>query len=336
MDVKIYPSFTADFYSYYLQGLQEVTSTRLRLSLDGFPRFEPYGLAVVITGTSQVRVYIDAIDGSYFDQTALQWCDVYAKVNIDPDKIPEKYAHKIIAIGPSYGIRKWNVVQGIWLLVKSYWLLRQHNNKYIMVDRPKLLLSHYWAQFHRRPLNEYKPQDSLNSYVFFVSSLWTEDNINQARLLFMESCRALEGINFEGGFVATHSRRALLDLPQYQSLRLDLRIPLKEYIKRTKKSAIVFSTPAVHECHGWKLGEYLALGKAIISTPLSRMMPEPLIHGKHIHFVDGTKHSISEAVNFIHQNPDYRKYLEINALQYFSTYLQPRRVIERILHKAFH
>ena len=41
---------------------------------------------------------------------------------------------------------------------------------------------------------------------------------------------------------------------------------MNEWISKTKQSAIVFNTPAFWSCHGWKLGEYLAMGKCIISV----------------------------------------------------------------------
>ena len=47
--------------------------------------------------------------------------------------------------------------------------------------------------------------------------------------------------------------------------------------ERTARSAVVFNCPAVHGCLGWKLGEYLTLRKAIISTDLGRRLPAPLV-----------------------------------------------------------
>ena len=87
-----------------------------------------------------------------------------------------------------------------------------------------------------------------------------------------------------------------------------------------------FNTPAFWDCHGWKLGEYLALGKAIISTPLSNDLPAPLIHGQHIHIIpDSSKESIREAVVLLINNPDYRENLEKNALNYWNEFGNPEK-----------
>ena len=93
------------------------------------------------------------------------------------------------------------------------------------------------------------------------------------------------------------------------------RYPISEYIKKTKLSTIVFNTPSVHNCHGWKLGEYLAMGKAIISTPLSNNLPEDLVHGKNIHFVSNMS-ELKIAINFLLDNSSYRMILEQGAKEY--------------------
>ena len=85
----------------------------------------------------------------------------------------------------------------------------------------------------------------------------------------------------------------------------------------------VFNTPAYWQCHGWKLGEYMALGKAIVSTPLSNDLPAPLLHGEHIHIVENSQEAMREAVSFILTHPDYRQRLETNIQSYWQQYGTP-------------
>ena len=42
------------------------------------------------------KIYISAGDGIGFNTDGLEWCDVYAKVNIREDLIPEEYSNKIL------------------------------------------------------------------------------------------------------------------------------------------------------------------------------------------------------------------------------------------------
>ncbi len=89
----------------------------------------------------------------------------------------------------------------------------------------------------------------------------------------------------------------------------------------------------VEQCHGWKLGELLASGKAIISTPLSRHLPHPLEHAKRLRFVDGSFEEIKKAVKLLSENSNYRQQLERNAHDYFIEYLAPEKCIVRMLDK---
>jgi hypothetical protein len=63
----------------------------------------------------------------------------------------------------------------------------------------------------------------------------------------------------------------------------------------------VIKTHSVQNCHGWNLGEYLALGKAIVSTPLSSNLPEKLVHGKNIHFISNIS-ELKVAIIFLLDN----------------------------------
>jgi glycosyltransferase involved in cell wall biosynthesis len=94
---------------------------------------------------------------------------------------------------------------------------------------------------------------------------------------------------------------------------------------------VVFNCPAVHGCLGWKLGEYLALGKAIISIPLERALPEPLEHGEHIHYVDDNTEAMSEAVRTIDRDADYRHHLESGARSWYERNLTPAKIAARLV-----
>ena len=101
-------------------------------------------------------------------------------------------------------------------------------------------------------------------------------------------------------------------------------------MEKTKNSMFVFNTPSVDNCHGWKLGEYLAMGKAIISTPISNQLPEKLMHAENIHIIKTTK-ELGEAIDLLMKNRKYREKLENGATQYFYKYAKPKSVIEYIM-----
>ena len=58
-----------------------------------FPDFHDHCFAYKINyGKLKRNIYISAGDGTGFNRLALDWCDVYAKINIDKSKIPNKYS----------------------------------------------------------------------------------------------------------------------------------------------------------------------------------------------------------------------------------------------------
>jgi len=120
---------------------------------------------------------------------------------------------------------------------------------------------------------------------------------------------------------------------EYKDFIYERRLSMDDYIRKTKESVVVFNTPSVCECHGWKLAEYLCMGKAIISTPLTREMPATLEHGKHVHFVNSVD-EIYDAVVKINSDEHYRKKLQEGARQYYEKWIAPEIVIQRLLKKV--
>jgi hypothetical protein len=100
---------------------------------------------------------------------------------------------------------------------------------------------------------------------------------------------------------------------------------------------VVFSTPAVLQCHGWKLGEFLALGKAIIMTPNINMLPHKLENTKEVLIISDINETqqYKSKIESIVFDPKLRAFLEANAHTYYKEYLEPTKVIERLLTIAF-
>lgn len=326
MTVQIHPNFDPVYYAYYLQGLAERFGTRsFRFTSEGFPHIHHFCLGFVLE-QPHLKVYLDARDGADIDGDGIEWCDVYAKVNVDAAAVPPQAAAKLLAIGPSFGVRMWNPFAAGWRAAQTYYAYRGR------ITRVRRHVADYWRQYrYRLPLAAYTPGVVDRGYVFFLGSLWpTVPQCNQYRANFISACRSIEGLRFEGGLVAGRHTAAT----GFEDVLAGRRYPLSEYLRKLRASAVAFNTPAVQACHGWKLAEYMALGKAIISTPLTRALPAPLVHGKQIHLVDGSVEQVRDAVQLILCNTDYRQELEHQAREYYLRYLQPKCVIERIVGSA--
>ena len=205
---------------------------------------------------------------------------------------------------------------------------------------------YFYIYVRRRPIKYYEDFVEVKpNYVFHASTLWynqfAKDCTNLYRGEFLKSCQRA-GMEIEGGLYYLKDDSAVLsempDYPYYEEIYKDFlyekRLSMDDYIRKTKESVVVFNTPSVCGCHGWKLGEYLCMGKAIISSPLLREMPgEGPIHGKNIHFVNSPE-DIYDAVVKINTNESYRKHLEEGARRYYEEWIAPEVVIKRLLEKV--
>ncbi len=107
--IRIHPLFDAFYYSFYIEGLCEIFGTKsLRYDTRGDWPLVPHSLCFEMDGK---RIYISAEDSSTFNSDGLQWADVYAKVNIDPNVVPEHHQEKVLPIGPKFRGQKLRIDQ---------------------------------------------------------------------------------------------------------------------------------------------------------------------------------------------------------------------------------
>lgn len=334
------------YASFYIQGLYEIfgkSQVRFSNKYTSHISFNQYRdivdriLLIVKTdekGNILKKIAIDARDPINFLDEAYEWCDVYAKVNYrakDDEQTGKR--HKLVLIPPSFGFKLWStpttLFYAIYNLILSY-LTKNWGTFHILKHQ---CIAYIWMILYRLPLSKYLEENNNDSqYVYLVSSLWNYkeciEHTNQLRRTFMECCIKNENIEFEGGFVI---HRLSAEIPEsWKHLSIHKRVNIKQYIKNTRRSCVVFNTPAVRQCHGWKLGEYLAMGKVIISTPLVNELTTPLEHGKNIFFVNSEKETM-DAVDFFASSKTRRNEIAQEARKYFNTYAQPSVVISKIV-----
>lgn len=332
--IAAYPAFDALYNGFYQRGLEQLRAANqiagIRSTTRGFPAFDQRFFALRLQPSGR-KIFIDAIDGAALDPRGLEWCDLYGKVNLDPQRDAPP---KVVAIGPSFGLRFRSELGAAFDALRTALLCGKH------LKNPKAHVANYIRQLKRLPLEAYEPGVSQADYVFFLATIWGHKGggpeCNRFRADFIRAGRAQNGLEFEGGFAPQRA----VDIgqmgfvPGFESLTIERRYHLDEYLGRLKRSAVAFNTPAVARCHGWKLGEYLALGKAIISTPLTRELPAPLEHGKQLHFVDGSPESMRQALELLCRDDAYRRQLESAARAYWLQHLQPARVVGRLIERA--
>jgi glycosyltransferase involved in cell wall biosynthesis len=339
--IIIDPTSRILYASYYIKGLYDVFgkenvsfSARYFKELnrgDEDYAFEHYFAFVAIAPDKKITRYIvDFCDPSDISHSAYAWCDHYAKINFNINLTDKAFLGKIISVTPGFGIQIWNkwetLYRGFSNMAKCRFsplvsFTRYFKDYYQQYKRPAL------EDYHIKTGN-YNSQDAT-PYVFMIATLWEDDVIEETNLKrkrFMELCKMLP-CHFEGGFFASAGH---LNFGKFKDLIFSKPYTVDSYIEKTKLSEFVFNTPAVHHCHGWKLGEYLAMGKAIISTPLTNALPKNLEHGENIHLVSNDE-ELAAAIQLLLSDQHYRSFLGEKAGEYYLEYACPAAVIRSIV-----
>jgi len=332
MKVYLDPSTNVLYSSFYIDGLYKLLGKRNVIFnskyFNGLSERKNCLLFVVQEDDNYKKVVVDYWDFQSIEEQLYDWSDLYCKINYVSTK--KDFLKKLVLIPPGFGIKVWGLTDSIIIGIENFIKCSFH----VPVRK---FFGKYYKQYSRLPVELYRNTCPVNNDIFFISTLWDEyfeENsfMNAFRLNFIKACKELDSIRFEGGFVYSTEHNLA---SKYQSYILENSIGIDEYLRKIKKSVVVFNTPAYGSCHGWKLGEYLAMGKAIISTPIINDLSVPLEHGKNIHFVSGEKEEIKAAIDYIHRNDSYRKKLEKGALDYYICYIEPRQHVKLILEQLF-
>ena len=345
IQILVDPRSNYAYSSYYILGLQHIYGkSAIQYTYAPFKTLGDMGndmRFIIQEGDKQKKVFLHLNDSYVLQVDDYAWCDVYGCVNANYAKYPGDTYPKLRSLVPSFGIRVEDRLTAVMrhgaeqlIPILSIILNRSRWNKYTGRMESKALRNlrnyfglRYRTWKNREPLSSYVCDiPSEDNYIFFLSTLWYSDEwnkndetVNLRRAHFIRACKSIEGVTFEGGLLgdASSSNEKFADvLATHEE-------PFGQWIEKTKRSALVFNTPAFWDCHGWKLGEYLALGKCIVSTKLSNDLPYPLEHGKNIHFVEDTEESMREAISYILAHPEYRHKLEKGAREYWEKYGTP-------------
>lgn len=348
MRIVLDPRLKFNYASWYLQGIHEVFGKKaVKFDVKPFQTLKyenskdlNAGMAAIFKKNGkECKVFIDFEDVAKIFEDRYEWCDVYAMVNPKKEQL-EQYP-KAMAIGPEFGIALSGKMSTVLQSMRRYWQGRKYNS----IPYKLYLRDYLYTNIRRRSLMVYEGALPVRkNYIFHASTLWYNEfawtNTNMYRGEFLKACKKA-GLEIEGGlFYLGESPAILKEMPDYARYKTEYkdfiyeqRLSIDDYILKTKESVVVFNTPAVCECHGWKLAEYLCMGKAIISSPLSRELPSPLVHGEHVHFVSSAD-EIYDAIIKIKTDIDYRHHLEQGARAYYEQWLAPKVVIQRIVKKG--
>ena len=318
---------------FFIEGMRQAfgSVTWVTGGLPGVPEAEHFRRFVVCQLTDPaLRLVFDYGDSPELDQNLMDWAHAYGKVNCTA----EQRDAGVVPIGPPFGIRPGRRA-AMGLAVRG--LIPTAGDvgwRSTVAERRNFLL--------RTPqLADFVPDVVDPAYLFYLASLWEYasclDVANPLRAAWMRTARQTPGVTFEGGFLPYPSSPegppVGLQVEEFADLIWNKRMPIGDWISKTQASFAVFNTPAVQDCLGWKLGQFLALGKAIVTLPLTREMPEPLSHGREVHVIE-TVEEIPATIALLRSQPDYRELLQTGARRYWDQHLGPVNTVRRVAQAA--
>jgi hypothetical protein len=321
----VHPAADLAYASFVLEGLSRVVGpSSITYSTEGFDPNVVHGrvLAFYLADDPDTRCLLSFADSAAVRPIGLEWAGVYGMVNVRDEDV-EHHAN-LRAIGPTFGIRLQS-----GSLTARHMVSAWRANGWRERPRATARVGTVLKNRHRRTtIDRYVPGTGEANYVFYCAWPWVKHpEVNPPRARFIEACRRAPGLTFEGGFAP----RRRNDVPLAIPLSAPRRYRITEYLDKVRRSAVAFNNPAVHDCHGWKLGEFLALGKAIITLPISRALPAPLEHGEHVHVVEDSPESLDDALDRLRRDHVYRHTLELNARRWYEEHLAPQRIASQIL-----
>ena len=331
MKIIINPGGNIEYKSFYIIGLERMFG-RANISYSSLPfldlpsavRNDKDMLFVTEHAGKQRRYFISCNDFYKINDAAWQWADVYGSVNVNWEKTDKKYWSKMVSLCPSFGVKCYSLPRAAYHALLNY---RAGNGtlRHCLGRHRHMTTRLEYENYVQKRESQYDP-----NYLFFLSTLWNSDEwnrndegVNLTRVHYIRAAKHVMqdmGGVFEGGFASLGSERSSEQLFAdclYHS------VPMNEWFEKTQQSALVFNTPAFWNCHGWKLGEYMAMGACVLSTPLSNDLPAPLLHGEHIHIVENSQEAMEDAIRYILTHPEYNMKLRTNLRAYWQKYGTP-------------
>ena len=345
--ITIDPRCKLNYASYYIYGIRKIFGesvvgyATLDYAVCSYNDYRKgFGMLVMYEDGREVKVFVDTNDQNSIYESFYDWCDVYAKINTSEVDLSKS---KILAIGPSFGVKLWDPFTTICKFVLNYIKVFKAKDKYL-VPVTTYLKDYIYTFWRRSDYEKYAGGGFVDdkNYIFAMSTLWYDNvslqTVNKYRGEFIRISQRLYP-TFEGGlFYIPNVERDFPPYVRYKEEFKDVlateRISMQAYIRGTRRSAVAFNTPSVCLCHGWKLAEYLAMGKAIISTPLSNVMPGEFVDGVHYRCC-GDVATIEDVMKELRADESKRESLKQNAKAYFEEYLSPCAVVKRILDRAY-
>lgn len=284
-----------------------------------------------------ITVTYDTHDWSWIDPEILAKSDFYFKRSFDPDYLASlEGRHKVLPLGLNMQVND----------SARDWFRFRRSRFYAGSDRLKAVLKSLriddyleTAETERLDRIEAEPAPSLEPRVLYMARLWDPrmiesktqagavDEMNASRAACVIRMRREFGDRFFGGVAHDeYSRKYFSD-----ALLPDASLANKRaYLDTLRRYPVCVATVGLNGSNGWKLAEYVAQSKAIISEPLRYAVPGDFAVGKnYLEFAD-TDGLIKAAYKLIEDTDARAAMMQANR-DYYLSYVRPDALVRNSL-----
>jgi hypothetical protein len=303
-------------------------------------------LEVVLNG--KLRLVFDAYDGPNFLETPLAECDVYFKRSYQARlAAAHEHGHKILPLGLNYivyGPGDFWLKRALWTLPRRRYL-RQAVRQFIRASGllSKLFKFPNGRNDCRVEKFEADPKIKSQPRVLLLTQTWdpaqvagqpdrVEDRhcMNQMRAACIQALRQAFGKQFTGGF--SPSRYAREHFPE--SVAEDPRQTRKEaFVRLVHESDVCVTTLGLQSSNGFRLAEYTAAARAIVTERMRHLVPGDFEAGQN--YVDfTTPEECVAAVGVLLADPAQRLEMMRRNQAYYRAYVRPDALVWNSLQTA--
>jgi hypothetical protein len=285
----------------------------------------------------KLTLYFDNHDSKEIDRAHLDVCDVYFKRSFSRQYISETHPEdkeRIFPLGLNYlvlpddfdslSLRR-SIVLAASLTKMGSGILKAVNTRNLVTFHPRL------RTIHSLPIDSGVPR-----VIFIVTAYDPHDTPDRSREKvdefhrtneFRASCvrilRKELGREFYGGFVRNRFTAA-----KYKDVLIDNPNCTKKgnYLRLLEQFPICVATTGLHGSIGWKLAEYVAFSKAILSEPLQYEIPGSFeANQNYLEF--STPEELVERARRLLGDRELRNSLMMNNAVYYHRFVRPDMLV---------
>ena len=290
----------------------------------------------------KIRLCYDTHDWNWIDEEILHETDFYFKRSYDPkyvSSLAEK--DKIFRLGLNYSVS--SSTRDFFRLRRTRFFSGKEKLRSIVKSLKIAESLGKKGETEQLDNLEALPDFSLEPKIIFMARAWdtskieTESQreeveaINETRAACVRVLRKEFGSKFFGGlahddYAARHFGDVLLPEGDLSNKR--------KYLEILENFPICVATTGLNGSNGWKLGEYVALAKAIITEPLIFEVTGDFAAGRnYLEFTNADELANSAARLF--EDKDLRFAVMMNNYRYYQSYLRPDALVLNSLETVF-